>query len=97
MQSRFSTNKHHYYLRCPILKCDNISTPTKYVEQEVIRELKECLDNYVIYVDNFADELEKKKQANELEIDLVKKEIDKKRNMLNRCDEMLEEGIYIEL
>lgn len=94
MQSRFSTNKHHYYLRCPNLKCDNISTPTKYVEQEVIRELKECLDNYVIYVDNFADELEKKRQANELEMDLVKKEIGKKRAMLTRCDEMLEEGIY---
>ena len=94
MQSRFSTNKYHYYLRCPNLKCDNISTPTKYVEQEVIRELKECLDNYVIYVDNFADEMEKKRKANELEIDLVKKEIDKKRAMLTRCDEMLEEGIY---
>lgn len=94
MQSRFSTNKHHYYLRCPNLKCHNVSTPTKYVEQEVIRELHECLDDYILFVDNFEDEIEKKKQQNKIEIDLVNKEIEKKRTMLNRCDEMLEEGIY---
>ena len=33
MQSRFSTNKYHYYLRCPNLKSDNLSTQKKYVEK----------------------------------------------------------------
>lgn len=94
MASRFSTNKHHYYLRCPNLRCDNVSNVLAPVEKQVIKELEECLRDYVLYVDNFEDEAEKKKKRIDIEKEILLKEIKKKKSMLLRCDEMLEEGIY---
>lgn len=94
MASRFSTNKHHYYLRCPNLRCDNVSNVLAPVEKQVIKELEECLRDYVLYVDNFEDEAEKKKKRIDIEKEILLKEIKKKESMLLRCDEMLEEGIY---
>lgn len=94
MASRFSTNKHHYYLRCPNLRCDNVSNVLAPVEKQVIKELEECLRDYVLYVDNYEDEAEKKKKRIDIEKEILLKEIKKKESMLLRCDEMLEEGIY---
>lgn len=94
MASRFSTNKQHYYLRCPNLRCNTVSTPLPYVEKQLIKELEECLQDYELYVDNYEDEAEKKKNQIAIEKGILTKEINKKEAMLSRCDEMLEEGIY---
>ena len=94
MQSRFSTNKHHYFLRCPNLKCDTVSNVLEPVEQQVIAEISECLHDYELYVENHDDEIEREKQRIETEKNLILKEITRKEYMINRCDEMLEEGIY---
>ena len=94
MQSRFSTNKHHYFLRCPNLKCDTVSNVLEPVERQVISEISECLHDYELYVENHDDEIEREKQRIETEKNLILKEITRKESMINRCDEMLEEGIY---
>ena len=56
MQSRFSTNKHHYFLRCPNLKCDTVSNVLEPVEWQVIAEISECLYDYELYVENHGEE-----------------------------------------
>lgn len=94
MQSRFSTNKHHYFLRCPNLKCDTVSNVLDPVEKQVIAEISDCLHDYELYVENHDDEIEREKQRIETEKNLILKEITRKESMINRCDEMLEEGIY---
>lgn len=94
MQSRFSTNKHHYFLRCPNLKCDTVSNVLEPVEKQVIAEISECLHDYELYVENHDDEIEREKKRIETEKNLILKEITRKESMINRCDEMLEEGIY---
>ena len=94
MQSRFSTNKHHYFLRCPNLKCDTVSNVLEPVEKQVIDEISECLHDYELYVENHDNEIEKRKKQIETEKNLILKEITRKENMITRCDEMLEEGIY---
>lgn len=40
------------------------------------------------------DEIEREKKMAETEKNLILKEITRKESMINRCDEMLEEGIY---
>lgn len=94
MQSRFSTNKHHYFLRCPNLKCDTVSNVLDPVEKQVIDEISECLHDYELYVENHDDEIEREKHRIETEKNLILKEIARKESMVTRCDEMLEEGIY---
>ena len=45
-------------------------------------------------MENHDDEIEREKQRIETEKNLILKEITRKESMINRCDEMLEEGIY---
>lgn len=91
---KYSVNKQHHYLKCPSIACDNISTPLQYVEKQLYDELREYLNNFIEYSSKFSEIVEEKEKANQIEIDLILKEINKKEGMLLRCDEMLEEGIY---
>ena len=64
------------------------------VEKQVIDEISECLHDYELYVENHDNEIEKRKKQIETEKNLISKEITRKENMITRCDEMLEDGIY---
>ena len=79
---------------CNTLGCETVSTYLEFVEQKVIEELQNELNNFNYFLDNFEDEINEKKQNKLNEIELINKEIIKKENMINKCCEMLEEGIY---
>lgn len=81
-------------LVCNTLGCETVSTYLEFVEQKVIEELQNELNNFNYFLDNFEDEINEKKQNKLNEIELINKEIIKKENMINKCCEMLEEGIY---
>lgn len=79
--------------RCP-LYCGNISSNCDLVENKLIGELKEELQNFNYFLENTGQELNKKKQQIEEEKAILLKEISRKENMIDRCCEMLEDGIY---
>lgn len=79
--------------RCP-LYCGNISSNSDLVEHKLINELKEELNNFNYFLENTGQELKKKKEQIEEEKSILLKEIQKKESMIDRCCEMLEEGVY---
>ena len=92
MKSTFDKSKNRY-----ILKCTNgcvVRSYTDDVEKKVIQELENELKDFNYFLDNFNDEIEKKKEFINNEIIILNKEIDKKETMIDKCCEMLEEGIY---
>lgn len=88
-----SDEKRTQVYRCP-LYCGNISSNSDLVEHKLIDELKEELQNFNYFLENTNQELKKKKQQIENEKSILLKEISKKETMIDRCCEMLEEGIY---
>lgn len=86
-------NKLHV-LKCGTFQCDNISSRMWQIEKQLIDELTEELKNYNYFLLNYSDEIEKKKLALEDEKKLINIEINKKETMINKCCELLEEGIY---
>lgn len=88
-----SDDKRTQVYRCP-LYCGNISSNSDLVEHKLIDELKEELKNFNYFLENTNQELKKKKQQIENEKSILLKEIQKKETMIDRCCEMLEEGIY---
>ena len=84
--------KEHLY--CRTVGCKNHGIYLETVESRVIEELHSELDNFNYFLLNYGDEINKKKLSKENEIKLIKREISKKENMINKCCEMLEEGIY---
>lgn len=88
-----SDDKKTTVYRCP-LYCGNISSNCDLVEHKLIDELKEELQNFNYFLENTGQELNKKKQQIENEKSILLKEISKKETMIDRCCEMLEEGIY---
>lgn len=88
-----SDDKKTQVYRCP-LYCGNISSNSDLVEHKLINELKEELNNFNYFLENTGQELKKKKQQIENEKSILLKEISKKETMIDRCCEMLEEGIY---
>lgn len=91
--SRFIKSNGKDVYRCPIY-CGNISSNCDLVENKLIRELKNELNGFNYFLENAGQELNKKKQQIENEKSILLKEISKKENMIERCCEMLEEGIY---
>lgn len=86
-------DKRTQVYRCP-LYCGNISSNCDLVEHKLIDELKEELKSFNYFLENTNQELKKKKEQIENEKSILLKEISKKENMIDRCCEMLEEGIY---
>ena len=82
------------HLRCQTVGCKNKGAYLHIVENLIIKELHNELDNFNCFLDNYGEEIKKQKLSKEKEIKLIEKEITKKENMINRCCEMLEEGIY---
>ena len=83
-----------YVLKCDTYNCTTISSRMWQVEEQLITELKEELKNYNHFLENFSDEIEKKKEGLKNEIKLIMNEINKKETMIDKCCELLEEGIY---
>ena len=86
-------DKRTQVYRCP-LYCGNISSNCDLVENKLIQELKQELYNFNYFLENTGQEINKKKQQIEDEKSILLKEISKKETMIDRCCEMLEEGIY---
>lgn len=94
MRCNYDMRTNQYILKCLTYKCSNISSRLYQVENQLIKELQEELNNYNYFIDNCNDEIEKKKSILENEKKIVLSEITKKENMINKCSELLEEGIY---
>ena len=88
-----SDEKRTQVYRCP-LYCGNISSNCDLVENKLINELKEELNNFNYFLENTGQEIKNKKEQIENEKSILLKEISKKETMIDRCCEMLEEGIY---
>ena len=87
-------NGKSYRLQCPNKKCNCVGAYMGDVEVKVIEELTEELKNFNYYLDTNFKDFEKEKEAQKKEVSILKSEISKKKSMLNRCSELLEEGIY---
>lgn len=84
----------NYNLRCDNLDCSNIGAYLHFIEDKIIEELKEELKGFNYFLENTIQEVNKLKDLNSKEIKIVEKNIIKKKEMIERCCEMLEEGIY---
>lgn len=82
------------YLRCVSLKCETKSTKLEKVETQIIKELSEELSNFKYYIDNQAEEDNRKSQRINKEIKVIEQAIKKKDKALNTCCELLEDGVY---
>lgn len=91
--TRFIKKNGKDVYRCPIY-CGTISANCDLVEKKLIRELKNELSNFTYYIENASQEINKKQQQINDEKSILLKEISKKKSMIERCCEMLEEGIY---
>ena len=85
--------------RPPMLDCKNkhCSTVSSYfhlVEEKLLDEIKNELKGFNYFLENTADEIKKLKEEKEKNIILIKSNILKKKDAIDRCCEMLEEGIY---
>ena len=81
-------------LDCKNKHCNNLGAYFHFVEKKLIEELQEELKNFNYFLENTADETRKIKEEKEREKTFIKSNIDKKNDMIRRCCEMLEEGIY---
>lgn len=93
MAKYHKTDLDIYSYKCPV-KCGNMSSTYEYVEYKVIKELEQELKNFNYFLENYGEELENKRKQVENEKSILVKEITKKEGMVERCCEMLEEGIY---
>ena len=84
--------KSHY--NCRTRHCQCSGALQQAVEERVVEELKKELKNFNYFLDNYDVEIKSKKNTVIKEIELNKKELAKKEKMLNRCCELLEEGVY---
>lgn len=82
------------YLRCVSLKCETKSTKLEKVEAQIIDELTKELKNFKYYIDNQAEEDNRKSQRINKEIKVIEQAIKKKDKALNTCCELLEDGVY---
>lgn len=81
-------------LGCKNKQCSNLGAYFHFVESKLIEELENELKNFNYFLENTVDETKRLKEEKEKEKLIIKLNIDKKSTMLNRCCEMLEEGIY---
>lgn len=82
------------YLRCVSLKCETKSTKLVKVESQIIDELTEELKGFNYYLDNQAEEDNRKAHRINNEIKIIEQAIKKKDKALDTCCELLEDGVY---
>lgn len=94
MRCNFNYRHKRYNLKCLTYKCNTVSSYLDQVEEVLIKELQEELNNFNYFIENNNDEVEKKKAMLENEKKIVISEITKKESMIDKCCELLEEGLY---
>ena len=82
------------YLSCNTLNCKNHSSKFDDVESQLLMELSEALRGFQKYVDDNSSKIELKASERANLAVRIDAEIKKKDAMLERCCELLEEGIY---
>jgi site-specific DNA recombinase len=90
----FTMQKTNSVFRCKNIACDMVSSLFVVVEKKIIDELKVELKNFNYFLENYGEEIEKKRTSASRELLLLQKEVDKKDKMLTRACEMLELGVY---
>lgn len=86
--------KDRLILECNNKHCSNLSAYFNFVESKLIDELQQELKNFNYFLENNAEENNKLKEINEKEKNMVRSNIEKKKIKIERCCEMLEDGIY---
>ena len=86
--------RREHYLYCSNSKCKCVCSRLERIEEQLICELSEELKNFNYYLDTNFKNFDKEKEAKRKEISILNGEITKKENMLTRCSELVEEGIY---
>ena len=86
--------KTNSVFRCKNVACDMVSSLFVVVEKKIIDEIKQELKNFNYFIENYGEEIEKKRTSASRELKLLQKEIEKKDKMLTRACEMLEMGVY---
>ena len=81
-------------LRCYNDNCPNVLSYFDVVEKKIIEELQAELADFNYFLDNYEDEMASQRKTAKEGIALLKKQIAKKDDMINRACELLEEGIY---
>lgn len=89
-----ATYSHGRYLRCLFPKCITKGAYLYDIEKQIISELHAELDNFNYFLENHIEEINSKQNIIQAEIISINKEIIKKDSMINKCCELLEEGIY---
>ena len=90
----FTMQKTNSVFRCKNIACDMVSSLFVVVEKKIIDEIKQELKNFNYFIENYGEEIEKKRTSASRELKLLQKEVDKKDKMLTRACEMLEMGVY---
>lgn len=89
------TSKHKKPLiGCRTRHCTNSGTYLDIIENAVIDELKKELSGFNYFLENYGVEIEKNKITKQKELEIINKEITKKEAMINKCCELLEQGVY---
>lgn len=94
LRFRSKSDKRPPMLDCKNKHCNNLGAYFHFVEQKLIDELEKELKGFNYFLENTADETKKIKEAKEKEKAFIRSSIEKKNAMIERCCEMLEEGIY---
>lgn len=82
------------YMMCPSLRCKTVSHKFTEVEARLLSELSEALRGYSKYLEDNSPVIEEKRQQRLSVAVRIDAEIKKKETMIERCCELLEEGIY---
>lgn len=89
------TNKYKKaFLCCRTRHCTNSGTYIDIIEKAIIEELKKELSGFNYFLENYGVEIEKNKITKQKELEIINKEITKKEAMINKCCELLEQGVY---
>lgn len=80
------------YLTCH--RCSNKAARISDIESALMSRLKEELKGFNYFLLNHSDEMAAKRSARDNEIEVLKKELSRRSQMLSKACEMLEQGIY---
>lgn len=94
LRNKFVYGKNLPILGCRNKYCSNLGAYLHFVEKRLISELETELKNFNYFLENTYDETKRIKEEREREKLIIKSNIEKKNAMIQRCCEMLEEGIY---
>lgn len=82
------------YLVCPSVQCPTLSHKFDDIERQLILELSEALRGFHKYIEDNSSIIKEKATQRANLADRIDAEIMKKESMIEKCCELLEEGIY---